>query len=83
MSDAGADVQAELLRTRDELIATQAQLGDALGQLRVFEAELTRYKGAADELDALKRSVTWRMLAPYRALRRLVARERARRHPST
>ena len=76
MSDADADVHEELVRTRDELIATQAQLGDALGQLRVAEAELTRYQSAADELNALKHSVTWRMLAPYRALRRLAAPKR-------
>jgi hypothetical protein len=83
VSDAGADEHEELLRTRDELVATQAQLGDALGQLRVLEAELVRYKNAADELDALKQSVTWRVLAPYRAVRRLVAQERARRHPTS
>ena len=76
MSDADADVQEELLRTREELIATQDQLGDALGQLRVAEAELTRYRSAADELNALKHSVTWRMLAPYRAFRRMAATKR-------
>lgn len=83
MSSAGADEPGELLRTRDELVATQAQLGDALGQLRVLDAELTRYKDAADELDALKHSFTWRLLAPYRALRRLVPRARARRRPGS
>ena len=79
MSDAPLDAAEELLKTRDELVATQAQLGDALGQLRVLEAELARYQQAANELDALKHSLTWRLLAPYRALRRVgPGRDRAR-----
>jgi hypothetical protein len=76
MSDARVDASEELLKTRDELIETQAQLGDALGRLRVLEAELTRYRSAADELDALRHSVTWRLLAPYRVLRRVAGRRR-------
>lgn len=78
MSDARLDASEELLATRDELVATQAQLGDALGQLRVLEAELARYKAAAEELDALKRSLTWSLLSPYRVLRRRAGQGRAR-----
>lgn len=69
-------LREEVLRLRDELIRADAQLGDARGQVRVLEAELTRYRDAAAQLDALTGSPAWRLHEIYRRMRRVAARGR-------
>jgi hypothetical protein len=71
------ELQEELLQTRDELIAAEAQLGESLGRIRVLETELGRYQEAAGQLDRLTRSPVWRCQRLYERLRGRVGRIRA------
>jgi hypothetical protein len=70
-------LQEELLQTRDELIAAEAQLGESLGRIRVLETELGRYQEAAGQLDRLARSPVWRYQRLYERLRAMAGRARA------
>jgi SAM-dependent methyltransferase len=71
-------VKEELLSTRDMLIGTEAQLGDAMGRVRALDAELSRYRIAVEQLEQFRRSPVWRLYEPYHQLRsRLVGRLRA------
>ena len=63
----------ELLETRDELIGTQAELGVATGRVMQLDAELSRYRTAAAELNKFMRSPVWRYYEPYQNLRRRIA----------
>jgi hypothetical protein len=71
------ELQEELLQTRDELIAAEAQLGESLGRIRVLETELGRYQEAAGQLDRLARSPVWRCQRLYERLRGRAGRLRA------
>ena len=63
-------VPTEVATLRDELVAANAQLGDALGTIRELEDELARYRRAADELTAFKRSPFWLLYAAIRGVYR-------------
>jgi hypothetical protein len=79
-SSAGSDatkLEEELLQTRDELIAAEAQLGESLGRIRVLETELGRYQEAAGQLDRLARSPVWRYQRLYERFRGMAGRVRA------
>lgn len=65
-------IRLELLETRDELIGAQAELGEALGQVQFLDAQLSRYRAAAAELEGFTRSPIWRLYGPYRDFRRKV-----------
>jgi len=69
-----AELNQELLATRDALIGTEAQLGEALGRVRELDAELSRYRIAADRLDEFTRSPVWRYYEPYHDLRSKIGR---------
>jgi hypothetical protein len=71
------ELQEELLQTRDELIATEAQLGESLGRIRVLETELGRYQEAVGRLDPRTGSPVWRYKRLYRRLRGTAGRARA------
>jgi hypothetical protein len=71
-------LREELIGTRDALIGAEASLGEALGQVRALDVELSRYKDAADRLDEVMRSSVWRFYLPYQKARsRYGARLRA------
>lgn len=70
----GTEADQELLATRDALIGTEAQLGEALGRVRELDAELSRYKIAANRLDEFTRSPIWRVYGPYHRLRSRIGR---------
>jgi len=74
----GTELEEELLQTRDELIAAEARLGEALGQIRVLENELGRYQEAAGRLDRFARCPVWRYQRLYERLRGRMGRVRAR-----
>ena len=76
-SPSATELQEELLQTRDELIAAEAQLGQSLGRIRVLETELGRYQEAAGQLDRLTRSPVWRCQRLYERLRGRAGRIRA------
>ncbi len=61
--------EEDVLRLRDELVAAEARLGEALGRERVLDTELLKHRDAADELVVFQRSSIWRLYSPYRRLR--------------
>ncbi len=67
-------LKEELLAARDTLIGHEARLGEALGQVRRLEAELVRYRDRMEELDAIQRSRSWRIMQLLRAARDLARR---------
>jgi hypothetical protein len=71
------ELQEELLQARDELIAAEAQLGEAVGRIRVLETELGRYHKTVGQLDRLARSPVWRCQRLYERLRGRAGRVRA------
>jgi hypothetical protein len=72
------EVKEDLLATRDALIGAEAQLGDAMGRVRALDAELSRYRIAAGQLEEFRRSPVWRLYEPYHSLRsRFAERTRA------
>jgi hypothetical protein len=60
-----------LLATRDTVIRHEAKLGEAIGEARRLEAELTRYQARMEQLDAILGSKSWRIGG---ALHRLLTR---------
>jgi len=71
-------VKEDLLATRDALIGAEAQLGDAMGRVRALDAELSRYRIAAGQLEQFRRSPVWQIYEPYHRMRaRLAERTRA------
>jgi hypothetical protein len=67
-------LKEELLTLRDALIGHEARLGEALGQVRRLEAELVRYRGRMEELDAIQRSRSWRIIQLLQSARALARR---------
>ena len=67
-------LKEELLTARDTLIGHEARLGEALGQIRRLEAELVRYRERMEELDAIQRSRSWRVIQLLQAARALARR---------
>jgi len=71
-------LREDLLNARDAVIGHEAALGEALGRLRANEHVVNRYRDAADRLDAVLSSQSWRLtqkaLSPYRRLRGFVGR---------
>lgn len=55
-----AELKEEVLRLRDQLIGKNAELGTALG--RLAELEAGSYTEAAQKLDAMLRSRSWRII---------------------
>jgi SAM-dependent methyltransferase len=64
------EIRLALLETRDELIAAQAELGEALGRIQFLDAQLSRYRIAAEQLDKFTRSPVWRVYGPYDVFRK-------------
>jgi hypothetical protein len=72
------ELKEDLLSTRDSLIGAESQLGDAMGRVRALDAELSRYRIAAGQLDEFRRSPVWQLYEPYHRMRsRLADRARA------
>lgn len=67
-------LKEEILTARDTLIGHEARLGEALGQVRRLEAELVRYRERMEELDAIQRSRSWRIIQLLQAARTLARR---------
>jgi hypothetical protein len=67
-------LKEELLTARDALIGHEARLGEALGHVRRLEAELVRYRERMEELDAIQRSRSWRVIQLLKAARALARR---------
>lgn len=66
-------LEEALLNARDAAIGHEVALGEALGTIRAMEQQVSRYRDAAERLDAVLGSTTWRItqkaLSPYRRLR--------------
>jgi SAM-dependent methyltransferase len=62
--------QKELVECRDEIVGLEAELGEALGQVRYLDGQLSRYRIASDQLAAFTRSPVWRVYKPYYKTRR-------------
>lgn len=64
----------QAIRARDErLVATQASLAEREGRLRALEGTVAELRAAAAEAEALKKSHSWRITAPLREAKRLIA----------
>jgi hypothetical protein len=63
-------MRLELLEVRDELIAAQAELGEASGRIQFLDSQLSRYRTASEQLDKFTRSPVWKVYGPYESLRR-------------
>jgi SAM-dependent methyltransferase len=78
-----AEDHSELLRLRDQLIGREQELGNALGRVAEMESEMHRLGPLPQQYHAVVHSATWRiswkLFAPYRALRTRLAASGLRR----
>lgn len=69
-----AVLREELLRLRDDVIGKEAELGAARGHVTELAAQIQRYEGMRQHLEAILASKSWRLMwmagAPLRRLRR-------------
>jgi hypothetical protein len=69
-----AQLREELLRLRDDIIGKDAELGGARGHITEMAAQLQRYEGMKQHLEAILGSRSWRLMwaagTPLRRLRR-------------
>jgi len=67
---APTDADDEARITRDELLAAQARLGEALGRIHELEAEVAAHRSAVGEIRSFRRTPIWPAFVLYLRVRR-------------